>query len=351
MKKMILVLLCFFFCAAPSYREAAARAARETASSTFFLAMDTAMTLTAYGPNGQEAIGELQKEILSMENRLSRTLPETAVWQLNAGKVLPLNDELRTLLDAAALYAEATGGLFDITIAPAADLWGFTTDSFRVPEQQEIDAVLPLIGPEHIHMETDTVWLDPGTKIDLGGLAKGYAVEQALSVYKAHDIQSGIANLGGDMLVMGAKPDGSPWRIGIQNPNDPNDHLLGVLSGEDLFVLTSGDYQRYFEENGTLYCHILSPLDGRPAQSGLNSVTLVAPAADGNGTLCDALATAIFIMGEEEAVRFWQHTPLSFDMILSDKDGRLFITEGLKDCFAPVAESVLSFSILQKETP
>lgn len=157
----------------------------------------------------------------------------------------------------------------------------------------------------------------------MGGCVKSYN-----SIFKKNGVTSAIVELGGNVQALGAKPDGSPWRVGIQSPM--GDGYAGILEIEDKAVVTSGGYQRYFEQDGSVYWHILNPEDGKPARSGLASVTIVAD----EGLLCDALSTALFVMGEEKAKAYWQENN-NFDFILIGEDGKLTITEGLTDIFAP----------------
>ena len=185
-----------------------------------------------------------------------------------------------------------------------------------------------------------TVTLDEGTQIDLGGIAKGYASDRVAAIFTEHKVPRGLVRLGGNILAWGDRPDGAGWRIGIQDPADPDNSeaLAGVLELKDAFAVTSGSYQRYFEEDGKTYHHIIDPATGYPADSGLTSVTVVADRNTGSGTLCDALSTALFVMGEEQALEYWRSGAYDFQMVLVTEDGRVVATDGLKDCFEPLGE-------------
>ena len=302
-------------------------------TSTVIFALDTVITTDLYGKEVQTVAELLEKNVHNMEEDLSRTLPDSRVYALNHGQSQK-DPEILSLVQQAEKYSQMTSGAFDITIAPVADLWGFTKEEFRIPEDQEISQALSHVGMDHIHLDSDTVTLDPGTEIDLGGIAKGLAVEQAYALFSDHGITNGIANFGGDAAVYGSKPDGKPWRIGIQNPDDPSDtsHSAAIVSLKDAYILTSGNYQRYFIEDGIRYHHIIDPFTGAPARNDLMSVTIIADAAEGNGILCDALSTGLFVMGKEKAVSLWQNNRDAFQMILITSDHQLFYTEGLKDC-------------------
>ena len=307
-------------------------------------AMDTVMDLTAYGENAAAALTDASREINRLERLLSRTIDTSEISQINAGGAVTVSEETASLLAQAQTYTAATDGAFDITIAPLVSLWGITTDSPYVPTQQEIDALLPLVGPEHLHLSGDTVTLDDGCAIDLGGIAKGYTSDCVEAVFRENKIESGKISLGGNVFVLGGKPDGADWRVGIRDPQDEN-ALAAVLTLRDAYAITSGGYERYFTENGNTYHHIIDPSTGYPADSGLLSVTVVAEAngpdfsGPGNGTMCDAFSTALFVMGEERALEFWQTGGYDFDLVLVTADGRVIITDGLSDRFEVVKDS------------
>ena len=319
----------------------------ETAESLQVIAMDTAMTFTAYGANRTEAVHAAEEEVYRLEDMLSRTDGGSAVAQLNSRGTAAVDQELWDLMETAMGYTAATGGAFDITVAPVLLAWGFTTDSFQVPSQAELDTLLPLVGTEHIHGlgengdGTVTVELDSGTQIDLGAIGKGYASDRVAAIFREYEIPRGLLSLGGSVLAIGDRPDGAAWRVGIQDPKNPDnaDAFAAVLNLKDAYAVTSGSYQRYFEQDGKIYHHIIDPATGYPAESGLTSVTIVTDSADGNGTLCDALSTALFVMGEEKALEFWRSGQYDFQMILVTEDGRVVVTDGLSDVLTEVGDN------------
>jgi thiamine biosynthesis lipoprotein len=188
-----------------------------------------------------------------------------------------------------------TGGVFDITVGPLVELWGFSSKAYRVPRAEEVRAVLPLVGMEKVRFEANNLVLQPGMKLDWGGIAKGWAVDKAARALREIGIVRGFINAGGDLFCWGANPDGRDWRIGIKHPRQRG--YLGVLSIRDKGVATSGDYQRYFERDGIRYHHIFDPTSGYPARER-QSVTVIGPEA----MLCDALATALFVSPQPEAI-------------------------------------------------
>ena len=319
-----------------------------TEATAQIFAMDTVMEVAAYGEHAEQAVKSTEKRIEELENRLSRTKADSLVSGLNRdGSIRHLTYDYWNLIARAKEYRDATNGAFDITIAPVMDAWGFTGDSFRVPEQSELDTLLKKVNSDAIQMlgsPSDSVTLGEGQAIDLGGIAKGYTSDCVEAVFYDHEIESGKISLGGNVFVLGGKPDGSDWRVGIKDPRNESG-LAAILSLRDAYAITSGGYERYFEENGKTYHHIIDPSTGYPADSGLLSVTVVAAdngpdwAGAGNGAMCDAFSTALFVMGEEQALDFWRNGGYDFDLVLVTEDGRVVITAGLADRFEEVKDS------------
>jgi thiamine biosynthesis lipoprotein len=209
---------------------------------------------------------------------------------------------------------------------PIVRAWGFTTGDYRVPEDDEISALMENVGYDKITLDRDTVTLAPGMEIDLGSTAKGYAGRRVAELLRDSGVTSALLNLGGNIQTVGPKPDGSPWRIAVQDPQ--SDGQLGTLSVTDMAVVTSGGYERYFEENGETFWHIMDPATGRPAKSGLISVTIVGS----DGLLCDGLSTALFVMGAEKGAELWRQRG-DFEAIMVTEDGDILITAGLSGSF------------------
>ena len=319
-----------------------------TEATAQIFAMDTVMEVAAYGPKAEKAVQETEGQIKALENQLSRTKADSLVSGLNRdGSIRHLTYDYWNLIARAKEYRDATNGAFDITIAPVMDAWGFTGDSFRVPEQSELDTLLKKVNSDAIQMlgsPSDSVTLGEGQAIDLGGIAKGYTSDLVEQTFRANGIESGKISLGGNVFVLGGKPDGSDWRVGIKDPRNESG-LAAILSLRDAYAITSGGYERYFEENGKTYHHIIDPSTGYPADSGLLSVTVVAAdngpdwAGAGNGAMCDAFSTALFVMGEEQALDFWRNGGYDFDLVLVTEDGRVVITAGLADRLEEVKDS------------
>lgn len=295
-------------------------------------AMDTVMTLTAYGDSAQAAIEAAETALLELENTISRTRVGSEIYDLNQTGSGVLSDATISLLQQALDYGALTDGAFSCTIAPVMDAWGFTTDAMAVPSDGALSDAMALDDNATVVIASDnTVTLATGQAIDLGGIGKGYASQVVADVFTANGITHGMVSLGGNVYVCGGRTDGDPWRIGVQNPSDLSTYI-GILSLSDGFAVTSGGYQRYFEGNGVTYHHIIDPATGYSAQSGLVSVTIVSP---DNGTLCDALSTALYVMGEEQAIAFWQSGVVDFEMILLTDDNRIVASSGISEQFVP----------------
>lgn len=315
------------------------------------IAMDTAMLISTYGRRSTAAAYASEDLIRELEAKLSRTAADSEVSRINGagGQPVEVEGDVMTLLEAAGRWREATGGAFDITVAPVVSAWGFTTDRFQVPAQAELDRLLPLVDGSAVSLQPDgeggTVSLAPGQSIDLGGIAKGYAAERLMDVFGEYEVPRAIVQMGGNVLAWGDRPDGTPWRVAVRDParSGEQEGYLGVLGLKNAFAVTSGGYERFFEEGGKTYHHIIDPATGYPADSGLTSVTVVAAADRGNGAMCDALSTALFVMGEARALDFWRGSGQAFDLVLVTADGRVVITGGLAESFTADGESGYAF--------
>ena len=316
-------------------------------------AMDTVMNLTVYGENAAAALESAEKELHTLdENTLSRTADGSELYALNAsdGETVTYgaDDILPALIETALTISDATDGAFDPTLAPVLDAWGFTKDSRRVPSADELKELLSHTGCGKVRLErTADGWaitLLDGVQLDLGGIAKGYAADLLRAQLEQEGVTSATLDLGGDVFVMGRKTDGSDWRIAVKDPADTESYL-GVVSAADKFIVTSGVYERYFEENGVRYHHILDPKTGCPAESGLVSVTVLCE----NGAWADALSTACFVLGPDGALALRDDLAdqgTDFELILVTDDGRVLYTDGLADAFTPNDESGYTYEAL-----
>lgn len=295
-----------------------------------FFAMDTLMTVTAYGSNSEAAVKAAEDEINRLDALLSVQNVNSEIYKLNLDKELDASSDTLELLKRAAEINLMTEGAFDITTEPLSRIWGFYSGiENRVPTQEEIDNAISNVGAEHIQISDSRITLDEGSAVDLGGIAKGYASARAAEILKDNAVSSALISLGGNVRAVGSKPDGTDWSVAITDPDD-NSGQIGVLSVSDKAVVTSGGYQRYFEENGEIYHHIIDTETGYPAKSGLKSVTVVSE----DDTLADALSTALFVMGLERSGRLYSENSSLFGAVLVGDDNRIYVTDNLASSFA-----------------
>ena len=297
--------------------------------------MGTVISQKIYGVNSKKAADEVFENIKYLEGLMTVNASGGDINRLNenAGKAnIELAPETIAVIKSALKISKLSEGAFDITVAPVVKAWGIGTDEERIPSDEELGRLVSLIGYKNIYVEDKIMHRaslkKQGQMIDLGGIAKGYAADKAIKIYKNNGIGSAFINLGGNVFTLGTKPDGTLWSIGIQNPRAGNGKIVGFVKVSNKAVVTSGDYQRYFEKNGKKYHHIMDPRTGRPAESGLMSVTIIAASA----TEADALSTAAFVLGLDKGmsvIKRYGHAEAIF--ITADK--KIYITQGLKENF------------------
>ena len=321
-----------------------ASSASDTSYSAQIFAMDTYMTVTAYGTDAEEAVLDVVSEINRLDALLSAENEDSEVYALNLAGGGSVSEDTAYLLARALEIADLTDGAFDIAVYPLMELWGFPSEEYYVPSAEEISALLPAAdisnvvfdasGAENASDSADvsadaaggTLTLENGARIDLGGIVKGYLSDRCEAVFSEYDITGAICSLGGNIYAYGTKTDGSYWNIGIQDPaGESGTDVIASLKVSGLSVITSGGYERYFEQDGVIYHHILDPDTGYPADSGVSSATVVSA----DGTLADGLSTALFVMGEEDAITLWRENSSLFDFILVDEEGNITVTEGI----------------------
>ena len=238
--------------------------AADASSSRDIFAMDTYMTVTAYGPNAETAVDQAQQEIERLDALLSTGEETSEVAQINANGGGTLSEDTTYLLERSLDLYDSTNGVFDIAIYPIMDAWGFTTGNYTIPSDETIESLLPLTDANDILYDKDSASISfakDGMKIDFGGIAKGYTSGRIADIYRECGVTSGLINLGGNVQVVGTKTDGSKWRVAVQSPEAEDDYL-GILSTADRAVITSGGYERYFEQDGMKYHHIIDPSTG-----------------------------------------------------------------------------------------
>ena len=292
-------------------------------------AMNTYMTFTAYGEDAQAALQEAEECIQQVEGLWSVTDKDSEIYQANhsGGQPVTVSEETAEIISFALEMAQRTGGALDPTIYPVLTAWGFTTDSKQVPSQQQIAQLLEQVGYDRIQINGSELTVPDGMELDLGAVGKGYTADLVTEILRRHGVTSALISLGGNIQAIGSRPDGSDWRLGIRAPWESGN--LGVLTVSDAAVVTSGGYENYFDdEQGNIYWHILDPSTGYPADSGLQSVTIVGK----EGKMCDALSTALFVMGAQSAEQYWRENG-GFEMLLVTDSGEILITEGIAEDF------------------
>ena len=296
--------------------------------SSDIFAMDTYMSLTAYGAKAEDAVTEAIHEIQRLDAMFSVGNTDSDVTTANMQGSATVSDETAYLVEQSLEISRKTDGAFDITIYPVMELWGFTTKNYKVPQADELQETLKRVSYENVSLKDHELVLKNNAQIDFGGIAKGYTSSRVMQIFKEYGIEHGMVNLGGNVQTLGTKTDGTAWRVAIQSPQGGNQYL-GVLETSDQAVITSGGYERYFEENGVTYHHIIDPKTGYPSDSDLTSVTIVCA----DGTKADALSTSFFVMGLQKAESFYENTDLDFDVILLTKDNQIYISEGIAQNF------------------
>lgn len=304
-----------------------------------FFAMDTVMTITAYGNQSENAVKEAESEINRLDALLSVQNKNSDIYRLNREKTLNAGEETLALITRAQEVYELTDGAFDITSEPLTRAWGFYSGlERRVPPQKKLEDALNSVGAEHIKINKNTVTLGKNTSLDLGGIAKGYASAKAAQTLEKNGVSSALISLGGNVRAVGSKPDGSEWNVAIANPGDSSKQI-GTAAVKNKAVVTSGGYQRYFEQDGKIYHHIIDTKTGYPAKSGLKSVTVISE----DDVLADALSTALFVTGLENASSLYSENRSLFGAVFVTENNEIYITDNLENSFS----SERSFEVIK----
>ena len=298
-------------------------------------AMNTVIELTVYGDSAEEMVTRTIAELYRLEALFSVTRPNSDLARINTSSGTPVSVSAETiaLLETGIdLWVKTNGafapGLFAISLA-----WGFTTDEHRIPEAEELTALLESIKMEQIQISNHNVTIPFGMKLDFGAIAKGYALDQIQQIAQELAIESALFSLGGEILALGTRPDGTAWRIGVLHPY--TNEYLGIFEVSDKIIATSGRQERFFlGDDGQLYHHIFDPKTGHPVDNELASVTVLAPY--GLGVATDAYATALFVMGLENGLAFIDEID-NIEAIFITQTGDFFQSKGASRYFTPTA--------------
>jgi FAD:protein FMN transferase len=297
--------------------------------------MGTNIILRIYSNNAIEIAKLAENELKRLEGLMSFHIISSEVSKINSeaghNEVL-LSNETFEVIKKSKEYSELCNGSFDITIAPLVKLWGIFTKNEKLPLRNEIEKILYLTNYKDVILDevnSSAKLSSTGQKIDLGAIAKGYAADKVIDIYKKNDVKSGFINIGGNVLTLDNKPDGSPWLIGIQNPYKSRGQYIGIVRISDETVVTSGGYVRYFEKDEIKYHHILDPRTGYPANSGIISATIIGQ----NSMEADALSTAVFILGLRDGMELVSRNP-SVEGIFITSEKKVYVTRGAKEKFS-----------------
>ena len=310
-------------------------------------AMNTTMTLTAFGKKATAGLRAAEGVIQSMHNMLDPNLPTSTAYAINnaVGENVVVPAQVAKMLTTAATVYKQSGGALDLSIYPLVKRWGFEDAKYYLPSDEEIYSDKLRLAYDQMTLTSFpstggyAVSFPAGTEISFAAVAKGCASENAIDAMRQVGVESGIISLGGNIQTLGTKPDGSLWTVGIQDPNNLASYL-GVISVGETAVVTSAAYQCGFTQKGRTYHHLLSPVTGYPVNNTLLSATVICE----DGTMADALSTALYILGENRAINYWR-TYGGFEMILVTNDNRIVCTKGLIDNFTQTVDSYkLSFT-------
>ncbi|AGA68759.1 membrane-associated lipoprotein involved in thiamine biosynthesis [Desulfitobacterium dichloroeliminans LMG P-21439] len=306
----------------------------EPVAETTFL-MGTVARITIYDEiKDKEIFQRIFDRITDIEHRMTINdeYPESEIIRLNeaAGEdSIKLSSDTFFVLEKAKYFSELSQGKFDITIGPIVKLWNIGFPDARVPGKEEITKTLPLVNHQELILDKENFTArltQPGMKVDLGAIAKGYAADEAVKILKAAGIQHAIVNLGGNVIVINTKPDGSLWRLGLQDPYEPRGDSMGVVFLNDQTLVSSGTYERYLEDNGKIYHHLIDPDTGYPGDNGLISVSIITK----ESVNADGLTTGTFLLGLEEGMKVIEELP-DMEAIFITADKKVFVTSGINE--------------------
>ena len=301
-------------------------------------AMDTVLSFRLPDMVTEEQYQETLAQIKRLEEIFSRTVPDSVTSRFNHSESgMEITDpDFLALLSRSLEIAGQTGGAFDLTAGPLTELWDITGENPEIPDESEIQTALTAVGYRKLTLQDGFLSKEnSGVSLDFGGCAKGYICEAVLNQLKQLGVESGILSFGGNVGILGPLEGKSTCRVGIANPDYP-EFAAGSLPVDRGFVSVSGDYERYFEADGIRYHHIFDPKTGRPAQSGVRSVAVWSE----DGTLADALSTALFVMGVQGAQELYESGIYSFEAVFYLSDGRYYVTDGIRDRDEHVSDSV-----------
>ena len=265
------------------------------------ICMDTVCSINAFKDGTKEFYSSIFERLDSIEKKFSLTIPDSEICRVNknAGiSSVEVSKEFLYVVNTAQKISELTDGALDISANPLIELWGINTDHAKVPDEDEIKAAMEKVDWKKIKTDGNSVFLEEkGMSINLGAIVKGYAADEIIKILKSNKVKKAVVDLGGNIYMFGKKNDGSLWNVGVKNPKEPNASPMLKISTAENSIVTSGNYERYFERDGKRYHHIFDTKTGRPSDNGTASATIACK----RSILADCLSTAFFVMGEDKA--------------------------------------------------
>ena len=310
---------------------------KEEAFSATNYYLGTVNTITVYSDDEKKASEILEgsdNEIKKIDNLMSTKIPGSDIYKINknAGiSPVKVSDQTINVIKEAVKYSDLSSGNFDVSIGPISDLWAIGTDNAKVPSDEEINSLLPLVDYKKIELdEADkTVYLpEKGMKLDLGAIAKGYAADIVNSYLDKQNVENAIINLGGNIYAKGVSDNGENYDIGLKNPIEGEEDSFASVKISNKSVVTSGVYERYTEKDGKKYHHILNPFNGYPYENNLLSVTIISD----RSINCDALSTSAFALGVDDGLKLIESID-GVDAVFVKKDKEIYITDGFESSF------------------
>ncbi|MFP4205601.1 MAG: FAD:protein FMN transferase [Spirochaetaceae bacterium] len=301
------------------------------------LLLGTTVTVRIYEGAEDRIFERVFERVKEIEERMStdeEDYDNTELLEVNrnaGGRPVRVSEDTFHVVERALEYSRLSEGAFDVSIGPLVKLWGIGTERAGVPEQEKIEEILPRVDYSLVELdpEEQTIRLpDEGMALDVGAIAKGYAADEAARILTEAGVEHALLDFGGNIITVGHKPDGSPWKIGIQNPLEERGRFLGIVENGPMTVVTSGDYERNFEENDVRYHHIIDGDTGKPARTGLSSVTILTE----DSTEADALSTALYVMGVERGAALAEELD-GIEAAFVTKDRKVYMTRGMSEHF------------------
>lgn len=305
-------------------------------SSTYYN-LGTINEITLYDitkKDGDRILKKCESILKDIDNKMSSQITSSEISKINnkAGDdYVKVSDDTYYVIKESIIFSSMSNDTFDISVGPIVDLWAIGTENAKVPTKKEIKDKLPLVNYKDILLNDNSKSVKlakKDMKIDLGGIAKGYAADKIYEYLKEEKLESALINLGGNIYVLGSKENNQPFSIGVQDPTKPRGNSIGNIKVSNKSVVTSGIYERYLEKNNKIYHHMLDPHTGYPFDNNLSSVTIVSD----KSIICDALSTTTFGLGVEKGLKLVESLD-GVDAIFITKDKKIYLSNNLKNKF------------------